>query len=99
MQHMFSHDVTAAILVSQNNETILVSQNNETAAMLGTRQYPYGFYRNGNGAIEITVVIVVIIFIIIIIISYTSLKNIFCFNFVSIRYHTQKQRKNTNYLR
>ena len=89
MQHMFSHDVTAVILVSQNNET---------AAMLGTRQYPYGFYRNGNGAIEITVVIVVIIFIIIII-SYTSLKYIFCFNFVSIRYHTQKQRKNTNYLR
>ena len=31
-----SHDVTAAILVSQNNETvaILVSQNNETVAML-----------------------------------------------------------------
>ena len=32
----FLHDVTAAILVSQNNETavILVSQNNKTAAML-----------------------------------------------------------------
>ena len=33
----FSHDVTSAILVSQNNDVtsaILVSQNNSTAAML-----------------------------------------------------------------
>ena len=41
---VFSHDVTAAILVSQNNETaaILVSQNNETAAMLVSQTNPVG---------------------------------------------------------
>ena len=49
----FSHDVTAAILVFQNNETatmlvfqnnetaaLLVFQNNETAAMLGLQTNP-----------------------------------------------------------
>ena len=41
---VFSHDVTAAILVSQNNETaaMLVSQNNETAAMLVSQNNPLG---------------------------------------------------------
>ena len=41
---VFSYDVTAAILVSQNNETaaILVSQNNETAAMLVSQTNPVG---------------------------------------------------------
>ena len=41
---VFSHDVKAAILVSQNNETaaILVSQNNETAAMLVFQTNPIG---------------------------------------------------------
>ena len=41
---VFSHDITAAILVSQNNETaaILVSQNNETAAMLVSQTSPLG---------------------------------------------------------
>ena len=39
-----TYDVTAAILVSQNNETaaILVSQNNETAAMLVSQTSPRG---------------------------------------------------------
>ena len=41
---VFSHDITAAILVSQNNEmaAILVSQNNETAAMLVFQTSPLG---------------------------------------------------------
>ena len=41
---VFSHDVTAAILVTQNNETaaMLVSQNNETAAMLVSQTSPVG---------------------------------------------------------
>ena len=41
---MFSHDVTAAILVSQTNETaaILVSQTNETAAMFVSQTSPMG---------------------------------------------------------
>ena len=41
---VFSHDVTAAMFVSQNNETaaMLVSQNNETAAMLVSQTNPVG---------------------------------------------------------
>ena len=41
---VFSHDVTAAMLVSQNNEmaAILVSQNNEMAAMLVSQTNPLG---------------------------------------------------------
>ena len=44
LYRVFSHDVTAAILVSQNNETaaILVSQNNETAAILVSQTSPVG---------------------------------------------------------
>ena len=44
INRVFSHDVTAAILVSQNNETaaILVSQNNETAAILVSQTSPVG---------------------------------------------------------
>ena len=44
VDRVFSHDVTAAILVSQNSETaaILVSQNNETAAMLVSQINPLG---------------------------------------------------------
>ena len=41
---VFSHDVMAAIFVSQNNETaaIFVSQNNETAAMFVSQTSPVG---------------------------------------------------------
>ena len=44
LYRVFSHDVTAAILVSQNNETaaILVSQNNEMAAMFVSQTNPVG---------------------------------------------------------
>ena len=41
---VFLHDVTAAILESENNKTaaMLVSQNNETAAMLVSQTNPVG---------------------------------------------------------
>ena len=41
---VFSHDVTAAILVSRNNKTaaMLVSRNNKTAAMLVSQTNPVG---------------------------------------------------------
>ena len=41
---VFSHDVMAAIFVSQNNETaaIFVSQNNETAATFVSQTSPVG---------------------------------------------------------
>ena len=44
VNRVFSHDVTAAILVSQHNETaaMLVSQHNETAAMLVSQTSPLG---------------------------------------------------------
>ena len=44
VNRVFSHDVTAALFVSQHNETaaLFVSQHNETAAMSVSQTSPLG---------------------------------------------------------